>query len=208
MKQLLLLLIITTTSVTAIGQTIKFEKAVLSDSSALDLTMTNLAEAYINYAASKNITMEPNDRFRIELLAGDFQASIETIKTLRETSNFEGSHPVLMQYELFSKAKIEQINSGDNFSDAYRSVIRNYIISCDDVKASSILVSFTTYDAVRQFTTSFQSKYIHAPTGALSPDEALNLLRAYFLYHIYSSTEPILFEETERDENSRYLIRE
>ena len=208
MKQLLLLLIITTTSVTAIGQTIKFEKAVLSDSSALDLTMTNLAEAYINYAASKNITMEPNDRFRIELLAGDFQASIETIKTLRETSNFEGSHPVLMQYELFSKAKIEQINSGDNFSDAYRSVIRNYIISCDDVKASSILVSFTTYDAVRQFTTSFQSRYIQAPTDALSPDEALDLLKAYFLYHIYSSTEPILYEETERDENSRYLIRE
>ena len=42
----------------------------------------------------------------IEILSGDYEASIKTIQSLREDSNLNHGHPRYITYEIFSKAKI------------------------------------------------------------------------------------------------------
>lgn len=208
MKKLITILFFGVISLSAKGQTLPFEKVALSDSVAVEVAIKNLAQAYLSYVTSENLSLALGEQFKFEILAGRYTAAIETIETIREGSNQDGNHPAFMQYELFSRAKIKQLGSGQDFGGAYRSVFRNYLKNCEDIKAASVTVSFTTYDAVVQFTGAFTSRYQDAPPSALLLDEAVALLKSYFLYHVYSLTEPIIFEETLRDENHRYLIRE
>ncbi|HKK75172.1 MAG TPA: CocE/NonD family hydrolase [Saprospiraceae bacterium] len=208
MKKLIIILFLGLISLSAKGQTLPFEKVASSDFSAVEVAMRNLAQAYLNHVTSENISLAPGEQFKFEILAGRYASAIETIEAIREGSNQNGNHPMFMPYELFSRARIKQLSSGQDFGEAYRAVFRDYLKNCEDTKAASVTVNFTTYDAVVQFTDAFTSRYEHAPKSALLLDEAVALLRSYFLYHVYALTEPVIFEETVRDENNRYLIRE
>ncbi len=191
-----------------IGQTLNYDKASLSDSASLDLSMQNLAKAYLQHSKIGDQKIEAKDRYMVEILAGDYEASIQTIRSLRKNSELNNGHPGYIPFELFSKAKIKQVSSGAAFSDAYASVFRTYLGGCNDERAYSATIVFTTYDAVAQFTNDFKTNYKSISGTSLPLDQALILLKSFFLYHVFTLTEPIVFKELERDENQRYIIRE
>lgn len=192
----------------ALGQEFNINKIPLWDTAALDQGMLALAQDYLLYCSSRGLKIEENDRFRIEILAGNEEASIKTIESLRKNSTLNNGHPAYIPYELFAKAKIRVKESGLAFNIVYRSVFKNYLANCNDEQAYSANIVFTTYDAVAQFTNGFKMRYNQITEDAMGDDQALELLRYFFLYRIFSVTEPIVFEELQNDEHKRYLIKE
>ncbi|MDN3642942.1 CocE/NonD family hydrolase [Lutimonas halocynthiae] len=208
MKKLFELLIIALINLTAVGQELKIEKAALTDTVVVALEMQDLASDYLQRSQTGDQEIEAFNRYMIEILAGDYEASIKTIQSLREDSDLNHGHPGYMPYELFSKAKITQLESAVTFNEAYRSVFKAYLENCNDEQAYSATIVFTTYDAVAQFTNAFEAEYGKITGSSIGADQALTLLKSYFLYHVNIQTEPLVFEVIEQDENNRYVINE
>ncbi len=208
MKKLVAILFLVFINLPVLAQELKFKKVALSDATTLNMEMQKLAKEYFKQNKVRDLKIEANDLYMIEILAGNYEASIKTIQSLRKNSELNNGHPRYIQYELFSKAKIKQLSSGDAFSNAYESVFKAYIANCNDEQAYSANIVFTTYDAVAQFTNGFETSYKNISDTSLPFDEALLLLKSYFLYHVYTLTEPIIFKEIKLDENKRYIIKE
>ena len=208
MKNIVSLLFILLIQLTAVGQSLNFKKVDLSDTENLTVEMGNLAKAYLQQSKLENSKIEPQHLFRIQFLAGQYKASIKTITSLRKTPLLNDTHPLYIQYELFSKAKLEQVRLSSTFKEAYDTVFKEYLISCNDEKAYTANYSFATYDAVGQFTNQFKSHYTKLSGSTVTLEEALNILNSYFVMHIYSQAEPIVFEVIKRDNNRRYHIKE
>ena len=208
MKNLFEFLIIALVNLTMTGQELRIEKPALSDTASVAIEMQNLAKAYLqkNQAAGQEI--EANDLYRIQILAGDYEASIKTIQSLRKDSDLNQGHPSYMPFELFSKAKMEQLAAAKGFNEAYQSVFKTYLANCNDEQAYSAHIVFTTYDAVAQFTDGFEDEYDKVKGSSIGADQALALLKSYFLYEVYSLTEPIVFNEIDLDEHKRYILKE
>lgn len=187
-----------------VAQGLAFEKIEVSDSTALSIKMQELAQAYLESEQEIN----SKDLFRIEILAGDYKSSIKTIKSLREKKSDVKNHLRFIQYESFAKAKIKQSDSDLSFKDSYQSVFKDYLLSCNDEIAFSTNLVFTTYDGVKQFTSSFKTAYENLKESRITFEQALNILKSYFIYTVYSLTEPIIFKEIKADEQRRYIIEE
>ncbi|MCF8262379.1 MAG: CocE/NonD family hydrolase [Melioribacteraceae bacterium] len=190
------------------AQNLQFQKVSLTDTIDLAENMRSLAKDFLLKSEESENTVDGNDLFRIEMLAEKYPASIKTIQSLRKGLTTEQNLPQFIQYETYAKAKIKQLDSGSSFIEAYSSVFLDYLQTCSDEQAYSINLSFTTYDGVAQFTNRFNTNYEKLDAGNISFEQALALLKDYFLYYVYNVTEPIVFEKIKEDENKRYLIDE
>jgi putative CocE/NonD family hydrolase len=208
MKNSFLLLFLITVSLTSFGQELPFKKVVLSDSVAVLNQMQQLAKDYLQQSKTKDFVIEANNLYLIEILAGNYKASITTIQSLRGNRDNQKAHQAYIQYELFAKAKSKQLKSDKIFNEVYKMIFRDYLMSCSDEKAYSTNIFFTTYDAVAQFTNGFEDNYNNVSEQFITAEESMNLLKSYFFYHVYSLTEAIVFKEINQDENSRYIIKE
>ena len=152
MKKLPIVLFLVLFNLPAIGQELKFEKTALSDSAMLAINIKNLAKDYLKKKQIEGLTIDPNDLYKIEILTGHYQTSIENMEALRGDVENKNEHRPYIQYELFAKAKLKQLESGKTFNEVYKMIFRDYLMSCSDEKAYSTNIVFTTYDAVAQFT--------------------------------------------------------
>ncbi len=208
MKKLMSLLFLVLINLSVTGQELAFHKVALSDSTALNISLQDLAKAYLQQSKTEDLEIEANDRYKVEILAGDYEASIKTIALLRENSELNHGHQRYIPFELFSKTKMTQLTSSAGFQEAYQSVFKGYLANCNDEQAYSANIVFTTYDAVAQFTNDFEAEYNKITVNSIDTDQALALLKSYFLYDIYRLTEPIVFKEIEHDEHKRYILKE
>ena len=206
MKNLLILLILVTLSITLKGQSIKFEKATLSDNVSLAKEMQNLAKDYLRQSQIKGLNIGPNNLYLIEILEGEYERAIKTIRATREVVSVQNGHPDKIAYELFAKSKIEQSAKQIPFETAYQKILSDYLENCSDEQLSSVNIVLTTYDRVAQFTNQFKENYGKASEPKLTQEETLTLLRSYFFYQVFHSTEPIVFGEIKREQNRRYQI--
>ncbi|MCA0931746.1 CocE/NonD family hydrolase [Lutimonas saemankumensis] len=208
MKKLFELLFVALINLTVTGQELHIDKPALSDTAAVALEMQDLAKEYIKQSQAQDLDIVPYHRYQFEILAGQYEASIKTIQSLRVDADLNYGHPQYMPFELFSRAKIEESVSGKGFNASYGQVFQNYLEACNDELAHSAHIVFTTYDEVAQFTRSFESNYNELAGKPMDLEQARTLLRSYFLYHVYSLTEPIAKEALKQEENKRYVIKE
>ncbi|MBI9056760.1 MAG: CocE/NonD family hydrolase [Labilibaculum sp.] len=208
MKKLIASMFLVLLNLAGIGQELIFEKVELSDSTGLAMKMQKLAIDYLQQSQIKDLEIEANDSYVIEILAGQYEASIEAMESLRGNIENQKKHQPYIQYEIFSKAKIRQLSSGIDFRAAFRSVFKEYLISCNDELAYSATTIFTTYDAVARYTKRFETIYKNTSNTSLNLDQAQDLLQSYFLYQVNTLTEPIVFKEIKQDEHRRYIINE
>ena len=208
MKNLLILLILVSVSITLQGQSMKFKKTALSDTVSLTNEMQDLAKAYLQQSQIKGLIIEPNSLYIIEILAGKYEQAIKTIQSIREVVSVKKDHPDKIPYELFAKAKLEQSEKQTSFKTAYQKVLSDYLKNCSDTQLYSVNIVLTTYDRVSQFTNQFKEHYDKASEPGITREEALTLLRSYFFYQVFHSTEPIVFEEIRRKQKSRYHIEQ
>ena len=208
MKQLFELLIIALINLPMVGQELKFERPALKDTAAVALEMEHLATDFLQQSQTGALNGEISDLYMFEILAGEYETSIETMETLNGSIESQKKHQPYIQYELYAKAKIRQASSGIDFKAAFRSEFSAYLKSCNDEKAYAATTIFTTYDAVAQYTQNFETNYKSITETLMDIEQARKLLKSYFLYHVNHVTEPIAIEEIKRDENKRYLIKE
>lgn len=208
MKNLLSILIIVAVGITLKGQSIKFEKVSLSDTGSLAMEMQNLAKDYLQQSQIKGLKIEPNDLYQIEILAGEYERAIKTIQSTREGVSVQKDHPDKLPYELYAKAKIEQLAEQSPFETAYRKILSDYLGNCSDKQLFSVNIVLTTYDQVAQFTNRFKENYDKASAPVISKEEALMLLQSYFLYQVFHSAEPIVIKEIGREQQRRYHIEQ
>ncbi len=199
----LVILLLVFISASAIGQGVTFEKAPLSDTASVAMAIQKLASDYLleNEIADQ-------DRYQIEILAGEYQASIQTMEDLRKNSELNNGHRRYMPFELYAQAKIRQLESDVTFNEAYQSVFQSYLSQSTDEQAYSANIVFTTYDGVAQFSHAFETQYNSITNDTLDNQKASALLKAYFLFHVFTVTEPIVFREIKLDEDKRYFIKE
>lgn len=208
MKNLLIFLILGTIGITLKGQSIPFEKGALSDKALLVRNMQKLAEEYLQQSQIKEIDIEPNNLYQLEILAGDYASAIKTIQASRKGVPIQNGHPDKLPYELFAQAKIAQAARQIAFEPAYQKVLAAYLQNCTDQQLFSVNIVLTTYDGVAQFTNRFQEHYNQASATALTPEEAFTLLQSYFLYQVFHRTEPLVFGEIKREQKRRYHIEQ
>ena len=110
------------------GQELNIEKVSLTDTAAVDLEMQNLAMDYLQQSQTGAFVIDAKDLYRIEILAGDYEASIRAILSLRENADLNHGHPGYMPYELFAKAKIQESASGKGFNASYQDVFTQYFL--------------------------------------------------------------------------------
>ncbi|HYX10104.1 MAG TPA: CocE/NonD family hydrolase, partial [Bacteroidales bacterium] len=208
MKNLLIILIFVTVSITLKGQSIKFEKTALSDTKSLTKDMQNLAKDYLQQSEIKGLEIEPNNLYMIEILAGKYARAIQTIQSTRDSGSLQNGHPDKLPYELFAKAKIEQSEKQIPFETAYRKVLSDYLENCSDQQLYSVNIVLTTYDQVAQFTNRFKENYKKVSGPEITQEEALTLLRSYFFYKMFHTTEPVVFREIRNEQKRRYHIEQ
>lgn len=208
MKNLLIILILGTVSLTLKGQSIKFEKVALSDTVSLAKEMQNLAMDYLQQSQLEGLKIEPNDLYQVEILAGKYERAIKTIQATRKVVSLQKDNPDKLPYELYAKAKIAQSEKPTPFETAYRKVLSDYLQNCSDEQLSSVNIVLTTNDQVAYFTNRFKENYNKASEPKITQEKALTLLRSYFLCHVFHRTEPIVFEEIKKEQNRRYHIEQ
>ena len=205
MKNLLIFLILIIVSISVTGQSINFTKVPLSDTSALTKEMQHLATTYL---LQNKTTIDANNLYIIEILAGKYEPAIKTIQTNREAASAQKDHPDNIPYELFAKAKITQLKKQTDFKTAYRKILTDYLKNCSDKQLYSVNIALTTYDKVAQFTNRFKENYNNASSPKITQKEVLTLLKSYFFYQVFYHTEPIVFEEISNEQNKRYHIEQ
>ena len=208
MKKLLAFLFLALVNLCVIGQNLKFEKAALSDSASLSISIQNLAKDYLQQSHIKGLSIEPNDLYLIEILAGKYENAIKTIQSTRAVVSVQKDHPHMIPYELYAKSRIVQSEKQIPFETAYQKVLSDYLENCSDKQLYSVNIALTTYDQVAQFTNQFRENYNKASEPEITQENALTLLRSYFFYQVFHSTEPIVFEGIEREQKRRYLIEQ
>ncbi len=208
MKKLLTLLFLALVKLSVIGQNLKIEKAALSDSASLSISIQNLAKDYLQQSHIKGLNIEPNDLYQIEILAGKYENAIKTIQSTRAAVSVQKDHPDMIPYELYAKSRIVQSEKQIPFETAYKKVLSEYLENCSDKQLYSVNIVLTTYDQVAQFTNQFRENYNKASEPEITQEKSLTLLRSYFLYQVFHGTEPIVFEEIEREQKRRYLIEQ
>ena len=179
MKQLFELLIIALINLPMVGQELKFERPALKDTAAVALEMEHLATDFLQQSQTGALNGEISDLYMFEILAGEYETSIETMETLNGSIESQKKHQPYIQYELYAKAKIRQASSGIDFKAAFRSEFSAYLKSCNDEKAYAATTIFTTYDAVAQYTQNFETNYksiTETSNGYRTSQEATEIL--------------------------------
>ncbi|MCB0688573.1 MAG: CocE/NonD family hydrolase [Saprospiraceae bacterium] len=170
--------------------------------------MRDLAVAYLGQSYLFANEIPSDDRFRLEILAGFYKSAIKTIQSLRAQGEDNAKHQKYIQYEIYALSKMHQAKAGKTFDQAYENTLKKYLRNCDSEKAYSSDLIFTTYDGVQEFKQRFIENYNHTSEYFLTPEKSLNLLKDYFLYHLYTITEPIFLRQIEIDNRRRYVIEE
>lgn len=204
----ILLLLLFAINLQVHGQELRFKKVAISDSQSLALAMQQLASDYLLKTEAAALETDSKDRYKIEILSGRYEKSIQTIESLRKNTPLNNGHQSYIPYEIYAKAKIKQYASKIAFEEAYLSVFKAYLAKCSDQQAYSATIVFTTYDSVAQFNRSFEANFHSISTDSIGLNQALTLLKSYFLYQVFSLTEPIIFEELALDKNRRYIVNE
>jgi len=209
MKKILILSITTFILSSSLwSQDLMLKKVTLSDTASLAKEMQNLAKDYLRQSQIEGWKIDPNDLCQIEILAGKYDRAIKTIQLIRDGFSVRKGHPDKLPYELYARAEIEQSAKQTDFETAYRKVLSDYLENCSDQKLASVNIVLTTYDHVVQFTNRFKENYNKASAPKIIREEALTLLRSYFLYQVFHRTKSVVFDEIKREQNRRYHIEQ
>lgn len=208
MRKLLIIFVLIGACIAAKGQSIQFNKVTLLDTVSVSKTMQNLAKDYLQLHDNLQQRIEPDDLYFIQIIAGNYVGAIETIQSTRGKITSINQHPDKLAYELFAQGTLQQQKQQIDFKTSYRSVLKGYLKKCTDTQLSSVNIPLTTYDGVVQFTNEFKEYYEKISDSGLSYKESLTLLRLYFNYKVFSSTEPIIFTEIKKEQERRYLIEQ
>ncbi|WP_158549175.1 CocE/NonD family hydrolase [Lysobacter silvisoli] len=181
--------------------------AVADDPAWLDTVMPALAKRLLNEGGE----LEPSQRFRLQLVAGDYAAAERTLEQIGATPS-AGPVPVrpnFIQYRLYARAlALQAAESGLGFDAALTRAFEQLVASMDDPNAALALrvLNVEPADPPRQQRALADALAPLRTQPVLDRNGALALVRAYQVQRNYAALLPRLPALVAADDARRYLI--
>ncbi len=212
MKRLLLLILLSVFGFRVVhAQQFSFPRVAVVDSALLSESISGLAgNILLGYKTGNDLKVYQNNLFRLQTLAGAYREAIATIASLRGISKESDplySDLLLVQYELFAKAKQEQAEANVPFDQAFAHVFQDFFSRLDDKSALHIATAFQTRNGVAELQSELQKSLIRLK-DTLSLNDAITLCRNYYLCDVYKNIEPLAIRLLKEDDNKRYIIED
>ena len=189
------------------AQQLYFPKTSASDTDAITAQVPVLANHILLKLPQTGKKNDLDDLFRLQILSGHYADAVKTIGKFRDLSKSDGlqhTDLLLVQYELFARAKLEQ---GSAFDNAFEALTDNLFKSLDDKAVFRIYSGFFTYTGADAYRDDVQKAVSEAgKKDSISMNDALGICRSYFLWDVFKKIEPIGLKLTKQDEHRRYII--
>lgn len=178
------------------------------DPAALATSMPGLARAALAQYQDSNPERLLTTRLRLQLVAGEPAAALETIQTLRELQAKQGLADAdigYLQYELYARAHLASAAENTGFEPAFKAAFRSRFAGLSGPQAFRASQSFS-YDLPRA------EQAVQRALGGIKPgeeitlDTALRLLRDYQPWSVYQAILPLSPALLAEDEANRYSV--
>lgn len=184
---------------------------VADDAKRLDAAMPSLARQLLADYRDPDRSRDLNQRFRLQLVAGDYAAAERSLDELAATAT-QGPVPVrlnLAQYRLYARAKALQAGQGLSFEQALPRAFAESIATMDDRSAAVAMrvLNFETAELPRQQRALADALAPLHKQPTLDRNAALALLRSYQVERSYAALAPQLPALIAADDARRYLIQ-
>ncbi|MEG3791109.1 CocE/NonD family hydrolase [Lysobacter sp. CCNWLW3] len=186
--------------------------AVADDPVWLDAVMPAMAKRLLKDAGEEGRGLDPNQRFRLQLLAGEPAAAERTLEEINATPS-QGPVPVrpnLVQYRLYARAlTLQAAEPGLGFDAALARAFEQLVAVMDDRDSAVALrvLNIEPAELPRQQRALADALAPLRTQPVLSRDAALALSRAYQVQRHYAVLAPRLPALVAADDARRYLIQ-
>lgn len=190
------------------AQDLDLPRAAIADRTTTSSAMAGLAASALGkYKGSQTDETFLNNLLRLQLITGEYAKAIETIKTVRRSSDTNGGSLINLQFEVFAEAEINRVANRLSFETAYRESFKKVFVGMDDKTAFSAERQFTGNPArlESQWTAMLEK---HKDKDSISVDDAIELCRAYINYRVYSDSSSITAALLAEESKARYNIEE
>ena len=173
---------------------------------AINAAMPELARATLASHQNADPQRLLDNRFRLQLVAGEYAQAIESIHQLRALRKDPSQQPPLyLQYEVYASAKQLQRDERISFADAWTRSFAAHFSQLDDVSALRAEYSFGSN---LQRLRADRDRQIDGAgnLNALSEEQAIALLRAWQVHSAYAEFLPLVAQAIAQDDARRYRI--
>jgi uncharacterized protein len=190
------------------AQQFDFPSAVAEDHAALSRFMPGLAREVVAVYRDEDRHKYLANLFQLQIVAGQYADAVKTFNSLRALQANTASAQTgayYIQYEIFARAKAEQIKDGSSFDEAFRHSFREVLGRLDD-RTSALVVG--TLSANLSLMERDLNEALKRQTGksVISLTDALSLIRAYQAEESYSGFAPLTPALIAEDDRQRYFI--
>lgn len=194
----------------ASAQQLDFNKLAASDDVELSKAIPNLAKQVIANYKEEDRQKYLNNLFRLQMIAGDYAAAKDTIKSLRDVlraSDPVYANVVYTQHEIFSDAKLRQAAGNTSFEEAFKQSFREIFGKLSDKNAYLASTSFA-FDIARAQNDLQKLLEPQKEKNGIALNDAVNLIRSYQPYYVYKNILPLTESLLREDHNKRYIIQD
>ncbi len=195
------------------AQQLYFPKVNPADNAAAAKQIASFAnQAIEKYHPSGDKNSYTSNLFRLQMAAGKYDEAIASIHALRGLSNTSGTtHPELLfiQYELFSRAKIDEEKNGETFGKAFSADFEKFFKGLDDKTAVYISSAFLTRSGLDELKDNYHTALAQTSAkDSISLPDAIELCKAYNMYRVFEKIEPAAQSLLRADDNRRYIMND
>lgn len=188
----------------ASAQQFYFPKISAHDSVGLALQIPLLAnQVLLQCHDKKELKNAPNDLFRLQMAAGQYDKAIGIIGELRKTSKEKNSGLLFLQYEFYARAKLKK----EAFEDAFSHLFEERLRQMDDKDALSVSTAFVSRNGIGEYRSGLE-RSLAGLRDSLSVREAIDLCKSYFVLEVFKHIEPVSVRLLEEDDKRRYIIED
>src|SRR5215469_15371281 len=151
-----------------------------------------------------------DDLSRLQVVAGDYPKALQTLRALRDLRRAADpilADGILVQSEIYARARRRQSTAGVPFASAYPQDFRETFRQLDD-KAAYYVGSYLPHEPYLNRTRNDLRRALksRAEQQTVGMVEAVDLLRKYQLYEASLATQPLIGPLLAEDDQRRYVI--
>lgn len=192
------------------AQSIALPHTEAQDPLELAREMPELAAQLSSFYREDDSIASFDNRFRLELVAGQYQQALDSITAMRRMIREQPVAPdrsgwIDLPYEIYARAKLEQRSRGVSFAEAYRQAFRGRFSHLDDWNAAEAIraMSLANSEDIAQALKAELAAQVKVDT--ISQQDAVNLVSDYLASELYRESSSLNRALIIEDDAHRYI---
>ncbi len=192
------------------AEELELAPAATADEVAFAREAKDLARKVIERHREERPDKSLDDLSRLRLVSGDFQRALQdlgALRDLRRPTDPVFADGVLVQSEMYARARLKQGTAQTGFADAYRQIFRETFGRLDD-KAAYYVAGYLPDESYLMRTRNDLRRVLKArgESRTIGMADAVDLLRKYQLYEAALATQALVAPLVAEDDDRRYQI--